>query len=212
MSDGIELKQTPFNDLLPKSISNDPKIQAASKALDVLFNQVHQAKNKIPYLDYIDLLDEPFLSNLAVQFSLHHEQVWLLAESLDAKRELIKNAINIHRYKGTPWAIREIIRLLGFGEVKIIEGQKLSYNAEGIHDGLYVHGAENSWAIYQVILERPITNGQAINLKKAIIQMAPVRSELLSLNYSEVPLRYNSEANYDGNYNHGEYINGKSTS
>ncbi|VCM19316.1 phage tail protein I [Burkholderia pseudomallei] len=48
---------------------------------------------------------------------------WELAESDDARRALIKGSLALHRRKGTPWAVREIVRRLGFGEIEIQEGR-----------------------------------------------------------------------------------------
>ena len=50
---------------------------------------------------------------------------WELAESEDARRALIKSSLAIYQRKGTPWAIREIVRRLGFGEIDIQEGRQI---------------------------------------------------------------------------------------
>ena len=71
---------------------------------------------------FVDLVPVAFLELLAEKWSVTGYDGWLLAESVEAKRKLIKRAVELHRYKGTPWAMREIIRQLGFGEVEIIEG------------------------------------------------------------------------------------------
>ncbi|MFT2543454.1 phage tail protein, partial [Escherichia coli] len=74
-------------------------------------------------------------------------------------RMLIKAAIELHRYKGTPWSIREVIRRFGFGEVDLIEGTgRLSYDGNRSYNGLFVHGDAAAWAVYRVILKQPITN------------------------------------------------------
>ena len=70
----------------------------------------------------VDQVRASLLPVLADQFSLLDEAVWGLAESNGTKRALIKGSIELHRYKGTPWSIREVFRLLGFGEVVIHEG------------------------------------------------------------------------------------------
>lgn len=68
----------------------------------------------------VDIVDSSALPWLGEQFSLFGDG-WELAESDDVRRTLIKSAIELHRYKGTPWSIREIIRRFGFGEVDLIE-------------------------------------------------------------------------------------------
>ena len=62
----------------------------------------------------VDIVDSSALPWLGEQFSLSGDG-WELAESDDVRRMLIKAAIELHRYKGTPWSIREVIRRFGFG-------------------------------------------------------------------------------------------------
>lgn len=152
----------------------------------------------------IDLVKPSLLPALADQFSLLDEAAWSLAESLDARRNLIKSAAELHRFKGTPWAIREVIRLLGFGEVKIQEGfNNQTYNGAITHDGTHVHGDPSAWALYRVFLQRPITNDQATLLRRLLLSVAPARCRLVSLDYQSVAVRYNGVARHDGQYNYG---------
>ncbi|EDA2742977.1 phage tail protein I, partial [Salmonella enterica subsp. enterica serovar Typhimurium] len=37
---------------------------------------------------------------------------WLFAANEQEKRELIKQAIELHKYKGTPWAVRRVLEIL----------------------------------------------------------------------------------------------------
>lgn len=104
----------------------------------------------------VDIVDSSALPWLGEQFSLSGDG-WELAESDDVRRMLIKAAIELHRYKGTPWSIREVIRRFGFGEVDLIEGTgRLSYDGNRSYNGLFVHGDAAAWAVYRVILKQPI--------------------------------------------------------
>lgn len=65
-----------------------------------------------PLLIYIiDHVDSSALPHLAWQF---HIEGWELAETDKEKRTLIKRAIELHRYKGTPWAVKEAIKACGY--------------------------------------------------------------------------------------------------
>ena len=143
----------------------------------------------------IDLVKPHVLPHLADQFSLLDEAAWQLAESEQAKRNLIKNAIELHRFKGTPWAIREVFRLLGFGEITLQEGLQTQRNIDP--------GTKPIWPLYRVILKRLITNDQAVLLRRVLLSVAPARCRLVSLDYQSVAIRYNAVARYDGQYNHG---------
>ncbi|EIE4774010.1 phage tail protein I [Escherichia coli] len=151
----------------------------------------------------VDIVDSSALPWLGEQFSLSGDG-WELAESDDVRRMLIKAAIELHRYKGTPWSIREVIRRFGFGEVALIEGTgRLSYDGNRSYNGLFVHGDAAAWAVYRVILKQPITNDQAAMLRQTLAAFAPARCHLASLEYQSVAIRYNNTAIHDGSYNHG---------
>ena len=190
-----ELQLTPI-------LNSDPRFTLFAEATKRLSNF-----DLSPILVYlIDSVHESALYYLADQFSLLGYDGWSLAESEDQKRELIKSAIELHRYKGTPWSIREVCRRLGFGEIEIIEGiAHIHYDGIYQYNGHQVHGGDDtSWAIYRIILlEQPITNDQAQLLRNVLSAFAPARCHLESLDYQSVPLRYNGAANYDGQYNFG---------
>ncbi|HBC6617815.1 phage tail protein I [Escherichia coli] len=151
----------------------------------------------------VDIVDSSALPWLGEQFSLFGDG-WELAESDDVRRMLIKAAIELHRYKGTPWSIREVIRRFGFGEVDLIEGTgRLSYDGNRSYNGLFVHGDAAAWAVYRVILKQPIINDQAAMLRQTLAAFAPARCHLASLEYQSVAIRYNNTAIHDGSYNHG---------
>lgn len=151
----------------------------------------------------VDIVDSSALPWLGEQFSLSGDG-WELAESDDVRRMLIKAAIELHRYKGTPWSIREVIRRFGFGEVDLIEGTgRLSYDGNRSYNGLFVHGDAAARAVYRVILKQPITNDQAAMLRQTLAAFAPARCHLASTEYQSVAIRYNNTAIHDGSYNHG---------
>ena len=114
-----------------------------------------------------------------------------------SKRSLIKAAIELHRYKGTPWSIREVLRRLGFGEIEIDEGLKArTYE----HKFVQTIPLSDKWAYYAIRLNQPITNDQAQQLRKILRNFAPARCTLAVLDYKSVPLRYNNKASYNGSY------------
>lgn len=181
-------------DLLPPPLATDTRCQLLAQLASRL-----QQIDLTPLLVYlIDLTEARALPHLAEQFALTGDNGWQLAESEEAKRKLIKSAIELHRLKGTPWAVREVIRNLGFGEVQLLEG------SAGIEEHLLEnYPKETRWALYRVVLSQALTNDQAASLRKTLVSFAPARCELFSLDYTAVPIRYNNQARYDGQYNHG---------
>ena len=189
------------NQQLPPPLAGDERFALLCELLD---ERLAELDLNVMLVYLIDLVKPSLLTVLADQFSLLDEAAWLLAESVDAKRNLIKNAAELHRFKGTPWAIREVIRLLGFGEVTLQEGfNDQTYSGSIDHDGTYVYGAPSAWALYRVFLQRVITNDQAVLLRRLLLSVAPARCRLVSLDYQSIAIRYNAVARYDRQYNYG---------
>ncbi|MFP3183966.1 MAG: phage tail protein I [Paraburkholderia sp.] len=185
-----------MNNLLPPNASPlERRTAIALAAVDDL---------PVPIRDYWnpDTCPAALLPYLAAEVSVDG---WELAESDSARRALIKGAIQLHQKRGTPWAIREVIRRLGFGEVDLIEGRNVRRrDGTARYSGDWVHGNERGeWAQYTVRLNRPITRDQADNLKAMLERYAPQRSELYRLDYTAAPLRRNGTGRYDGQYNRG---------
>ena len=152
----------------------------------------------------VDLVDPAHLELLAESRSILGVDGYWLAESDAARRRLIKGAYELHRKKGTPWAIREIVRRLGFGEIEIIEGlSNKKHNGEIRRDGRYTHAHADRWAYYRILMSAPITNDQAAMLRKTLAAFAPARCVLASLDYQQAALRHNGRALRDGQFNRG---------
>lgn len=148
----------------------------------------------------VDLLGDEALPLLAEKWSVTGYDGEMLADSDGSKRALIKGAVALHRHKGTPHAIREVLRRLGFGEIEIDEGLK-----SRLYESTNVSAIPESerWAHYAIRLSSPITNEQARNLRKVLRNFAPARCTLAVLDYKAAPIRYNNKATYNGAYNHG---------
>lgn len=178
-------------------LARDDRFRALARVADRRLSAI----DLTPLLVYlIDITEETALPWLAGQLSLTGDNGWSLAESTDRQRELIKNAIELFRYKGTPWAVREVIRRLGFGEINLLEGPV------GVEpQTLAKYPPETHWALYQVVLlSTPVTNDQAVMIRRMLEVFAPARSELVALDFTATPIRYNNTARYDGKYNHGK--------
>ncbi|MDP8080257.1 phage tail protein [Phocoenobacter skyensis] len=149
----------------------------------------------------IDLVDDKHIDLLAEKWSATGYDGMLLAESNKNKRMLIKHSVELHRHKGTPWSIREIIRSLGLGEITLDEGLTL----RNYDDNTFVASIpeKDRWAYFGVILSRPITNDQVPEVKKVIRNFIPARCILAVFDYKAAPVLYNNKARYNGNYNHG---------
>ncbi|MCS3806685.1 phage tail P2-like protein [Chromobacterium alkanivorans] len=95
--------------LLPPVLASDPRF----RALGQLTGRISQ-QDLSPLLVYlVDQVDTELLPVLAEQFHVMGDEGWLLASDERQQRALIKRAIELHRYKGTLWAVQEVFRVLG---------------------------------------------------------------------------------------------------
>jgi len=172
---------------LPPALASDEHMAA----LVQLIWQQYAETDLSPLLVYlIDVVREPLLVHLGEQFHVMGLEGWNLAETPEQQRRLIKDAIALHRLKGTPAALHELVDRLGFGRIKIQEGiGNLNYDGQYSYNGHMVYGDPNAWPIYRVLLlDRAITNDQATQLRAALQAFAPARCRLAALDYQSVNL------------------------
>lgn len=74
---------------------------------------------------------------------------WRVADSVEERRALILNAIQLQRTKGTPAAIKQAIATLGYGDVDIFKGVGIDYDGTYDYDGSIIHAGGN-WASFRV--------------------------------------------------------------
>jgi phage tail P2-like protein len=109
-----------FKDLLPTSVKDDPKFQAAAKSLDNIFIQTNERVKNLLIYSRIDEIDEDTLDKLAWQFGIDYYEGYGQVQTLDEKRMLAKIAITQKWYKGTRFSIERIPEILGY-PIEIIE-------------------------------------------------------------------------------------------
>jgi P2-related tail formation protein len=87
-----------------------------------------------------------------------------LALSEAAQRDLLKNAIALHRFRGTPWAIKQALGSLGWATVTLLEGQT-SW-------GGVAYPPNQGWAVFRVMIE--LAAGQGVSIGAAATAAAAV--------------------------------------
>lgn len=98
-----------FSAYIPTALQHDPKIMALSKAIS---EQLTEASGKIESVliySRIDELPEELVDILA--YDLHVD--WYdYSYPLEAKRDLVKNSVKVHKKMGTKYAIENAVRSL----------------------------------------------------------------------------------------------------
>lgn len=105
-------------EILPTSITNDPKLKALAEALDAELVRLSAATWQVLHLPRLEELDGKILDFLAEQF---HIDFWEPLYLTDAeKKNLIRTSIAWHRIKGTPAAVEQIANA-AFRDAEVIE-------------------------------------------------------------------------------------------
>ena len=84
-----------------------------------------------------DYVNASLLPHLAEELNVTGYRGWLLADTELQKRELLKVAIELHRYAGTPFAIEKALQSVGFTSATIIENPVSIFRYDGLfnYDG-----------------------------------------------------------------------------
>lgn len=99
----------------------------------------------------VDNAPAEVLPYLADQFDVLGYKGWLFADTEEKRRALLKKAIVLHKKKGTPWAIREALKAIGYVDAEIIEGAGgITYDGTVNYDGTQDYGGGSSWANFIV--------------------------------------------------------------
>ncbi|WP_116743859.1 phage tail protein [Actinobacillus suis] len=165
---------------------------------DVKFTALADLASRLDTLDksqimtsIIELMDDKYIELLAEKWSVTGYDGYLLADNIKAKRSLISTAVELHKYKGTPWAVKQICLKLGLGMVAIEENLSVPDDKE------------NEWAYYRVLLNAAMTLADGKVARQYIQAFAPARSEIEGLDYTAHAHLYNDTITYDGTWGHG---------
>jgi phage tail P2-like protein len=96
--------------LLPPPLAAD----LSMRALETVFARSSKIDLSPMVVYDFDHVVESALPLLAEQFHILGAEGWALAETITEKRALLKRAIELHRHKGTPWAIKQALAALSF--------------------------------------------------------------------------------------------------
>lgn len=198
---------TPFAELLPNSLAQDDTTLAIAESLDSVLLKSAQALPELliyarlalagpdslvpPMRRLADLagglspIPEPLLDLLAWQF---HVDGYEAAVTYDDKRRLVDRSILMHRRKGTPWAVAEALRSLGYVDARIFEGGGIcKYNGEINYDGRETYAAGNRWALFDVEIDlgdsMGVSAASVLRLRVAIEAWKNARSHLRAIRW-----------------------------
>lgn len=95
-----------------------PISDLSSRTFDDLFSRFQDLDTECLLVYLFDKVNESALIHLARQFHITGNEGWTNCTTVDEKRELIKNSINLHRFRGTKYSLVRVLEILGLnGEV-----------------------------------------------------------------------------------------------
>ncbi|WP_043617823.1 phage tail protein I [Chromobacterium violaceum] len=98
-----------MTDITPNVLAGDRRLSPLAELSRRL-----QRIDLAPFLVYlVDQVEADFLPLLAEQLHVAGDEGWQLAAGEAQRRDLIKQAIELHRYKGTRWALQRVLATLG---------------------------------------------------------------------------------------------------
>ena len=134
-------------DLLPDSIVGIQEVQDTAKAIDPEMLSVSQSIREALILSRIDELPEPVLDLLAWQY--HVDNYEPLSLPIEQKRAQVRDAILIHRKKGTPWALKQELKNIGFPvEIDEDTGQPYIFDIR-----VLLNGQADTTAVYNAAVK-----------------------------------------------------------
>jgi hypothetical protein len=169
--------------ILASGISNRDHLTVFNTLAEARFAAVEIEKVLIYVIDNVDV---DALDSLAAQFDMLGYNGWALATTEQQKRDLLKGAIELHRYKGTPYAIKLALKKLGFPNCQIIEHIGDTYDGEVTFNGTIPYSLGN-WATFRIIYDlgndKGISATQTAELAKVVDAYKNVRSHLVDIQW-----------------------------
>lgn len=165
------MSQTNEN-ILADSISGIPHLAAFDAMVNVRMNNI-EVENLLVYV--IDSVTPTALATLARQFDVEGFRGFGLATTDEQRRQIIKQAIELKRYMGTVWAIRQAMQSVGYTDAVLVEGVDTGDPA-------------TDWARFKIesVLGDNIgvEGGSQTDLAKLVREYKPARSFLEGISYT----------------------------
>jgi len=159
------------SNILADSVAGIPHIAAFDATANARLSTI-ELENLLVYV--IDTVPASALPYLANQFDIEGFSGYRLATTDEQKRAVIKQAIELKRYAGTVWAIKQAMLSVGYTDAVI---------TEGIDTG----DPDTDWARFRIDSVLGDTVGidgiSQSNLAKLIREYKPARSKLEGIGY-----------------------------
>lgn len=135
-----------------------PSSTDLERAADLAMARVGDVPVPIGTLWDPQAIPETHLPYLAWALSVADE--WQFARTDAERRALVAAAVELHRTKGTPHAVKRGMQLLGFAGAEIVEGlPAVLHNGEIRRQGSQPYAGASRWAMFRVVADLGSTEG-----------------------------------------------------
>lgn len=194
-----------MDNLLANSIRNKPHLAAFDEMMADRFSNIDYSNT---LMNLIDTCSVDALPYLAKQFNVLGYKGLRFATTEQERRDLIKKAIELQKYKGTEWSIKEALKIIGINECEFIIGTyQLKYDGTFQYNGLHGY-AQNSWATFTLnILDATfttITTQLLEDIVNIVNEYKSTRSKMVAVSYKL--LKYDGTFKYDGTIQYNSEI------
>lgn len=117
------MKNINFIDLLPASLKENKDIIKFSSIIDNYLSNIDNIIDKLTIYARLDdnTLEEEYVDALARTFHLLANESYRFAGTVEQKRELVRNALILHRTKGTKYAVERVCNILDLKQARLTE-------------------------------------------------------------------------------------------
>ena len=171
---------TAFEQAFIEIVGND-KLINVSEMFQTIYNNYHQDTLKQLFFLFLDMASESTLDILAKNYDI---SVYDVADTIEMKREFVKNGMILNRKAGTNWAIEKALGLRGHN-ASVKEGAcpvTLTYDGTATYNGIYDYSggvsALYSWAFFGVLIDLGsgggLSSDELIIIERIIKKYKPV--------------------------------------
>lgn len=153
---------------------------------DIVKKRLDDIDKSIALVNMIDTVPAVALPLLARQFHAMGFEGWRFASTDAERRKLLRKSIELHRFKGTPWSIKEALRTIGYDHVEFQEGVDKVLDGTWVLDGSVTLGSEG-WAKFRAFVWvddlLAITTEISDLIVGIILEYKPARCHLMDITF-----------------------------
>ena len=105
----ININELKLKNEIPENLLYDKKVYLLAESLNNSIQKVAEWINKINYIKNLHELPESIIDHLLWEAHIGDEEGLFLAETLEDKVKLLEESIDLHRTKGTPYAVEHVL-------------------------------------------------------------------------------------------------------